>query len=98
MDPASSDPTSSGSHAIHDILRDASPIADTPGVSLLATLEKAVSNLQGLPDATETDEIAAFTQSVPTDLAKDDAWEYLDPMLNRFLGFNRPSKSISKAL
>jgi len=32
------------------------------------------------------------------DLAKEDAWEYLDPMLNRFLGFNRMPGSIYNEL
>ena len=54
------------------------------------TLERAIDKLPDLPEATESDEISMFAQRVPTDLAKEDAWEYLDPiipMLNRFLGF-----------
>jgi hypothetical protein len=39
-----------------------------------------------------------FAQRVPTDLAKEDAWEYLDPMLNQFLGFNQTRESISNKL
>jgi hypothetical protein len=62
------------------------------------TLEKAVRTLPVLPDATESDEIAVFSGNVPNDLAKEDAWEYLDPMLNRFLGFNRTSEDIYNAL
>jgi len=56
------------------------------------------SPLPDLPDASESDEIAIFSENVPTDLAKDDAWEYLDPMLNRFLGFNRTAESIENEL
>lgn len=61
-------------------------------------LENAIGNLPALPDASESDEISVFSGNVPTDLAKEDAWEYLDPMLNRFLGFNRTAESISNEL
>ena len=66
--------------------------------AVLATLEKATRTLPALPEASETDEIAVFSQSIPTELNKQDAWEYLDPLLNHFLGFNRPVESISEAL
>jgi len=55
-------------------------------------------NLPALPDVSDSDEIAAFSENVPTDLVKEEAWEYLDPMLNRFLGFNRTPESIFNAL
>lgn len=71
---------------------------NTHVVNILATLEKAVRNIPALPDATESDEIVVFSGSIPTDLAKEDAWEYLDPILNRFLGFNRTSEDIYNAL
>jgi len=71
---------------------------DMHAVNVLATLEKAIANLPVLPDAGESDEIAVFSENVPTDLAKEDAWEYLDPMLNRFLGFNRTAESIYNEL
>jgi len=57
-------------------------------------LEKAVGNLPELPDACESDEIAVFAESIPMDLAREDAWEHLDPMLNRFLGFGKTDASI----
>jgi hypothetical protein len=31
-------------------------------------------------------------------VTKEDTWEYLDPLLNHFLGFNRSMESISEAL
>jgi len=39
-----------------------------------------------------------FSGNVPTDLIKDNAWKYLDPMLNHFLGFNRTAESIYNEL
>ena len=74
----------------------APPVPNTCAV--LATLEKATRTLPALPEASETDEIAVFSQSIPTELNKQDAWEYLDPLLNHFLGFNRSLESISEAL
>jgi hypothetical protein len=97
MDPASSEPHTT--HIVSKIAsskRDARPDAHT--VNLLMTLERAMSNLPALPEANETNEIIVFAQHVPTDLAKDNAWEYLDPLLNRFLGFNRTTESISEDL
>ena len=67
-------------------------------VNVLAALEKAMRNLPALPDASDSDEIAAFSGNVPTDLVKEEAWEYLDPMLNRFLGFNRIAESLFNML
>jgi hypothetical protein len=94
------EPTSSGPRVMPVISGIPSPVPDTHAVNLLVTLEKAVSNLPAtaLPVAGESDKITVFAQSVPTDLAKDKAWEYLDPMLNRFLGFNRTAESISDEL
>ncbi len=62
------------------------------------TLEKAIKKLPDLPEASESDEILMFSQHIPTDLAEEDAWEYLDPMLNRFLGFGQTTESISDKL
>ena len=76
----------------------ASPAPNAHAVNILAMLEKVVGDLPVLPDASEFDEIAMFSENVPTDLAKEDAWEYLDPMLNRFLGFNRSAESIYNEL
>ena len=80
------------------VLLVAPPVPNTHTVSVLATLEKATRALPILPEANESDEIAAFSQPIPTELAKEDAWEYLDPLLNHFLGFNRSVESISEAL
>jgi hypothetical protein len=76
----------------------ASAVPNTRAVSVLTMLEKAIKALPALPEANENDEIAVFSQHVPTELDKDDAWEYLDPLLNHFLGFNRSVESISEAL
>jgi hypothetical protein len=76
----------------------ATPVPNTCTVSVLATLEKATRALPALPEASKSDEIATFSQCIPTELDKQDAWEYLDPLLNHFLGFNRPVESISEAL
>lgn len=78
--------------------RMAPPVPNTHAVDVLEMLEKAVGNLPELPDASESDEIAVFSESVPTDLAKEDAWEYLDLILNRFLGFDRTEECIFKEL
>jgi hypothetical protein len=67
-------------------------------VSVLAMLEKAIRALPALPEASESDEIAMFSQGIPTELDNEDAWEYLDPLLNHFLGFNRTVESISEVL
>ena len=75
------------------------PLApNTHSVNILVALEKAVESLPVLPDASESDEITVFSENVPTDLAKEDTWEYLDPMLNHFLGFNRTLGSIYNEL
>ena len=102
MEPGSSGPVSRS--ALIDVSTTASktasesPVPDTHAGSLLMMLEKAISNLPVLPEASESDEIVVFSQSMPVDLAKDDAWKYLDPTLNCFLGFNRTTESISEAL
>ena len=90
--------SSSGPRSMDINSRTASLIPDTPAINLLATLEKAVNNLPALPEASEVDEIAIFSQNVPADLDKEDAWEFLDPILNRFLGFDRTVESISEEL
>jgi hypothetical protein len=91
--------SSSGNSGVADLLN-ASTISDSLADDLLTKLEKSISNLpQILPDTSETDEIAVFTQKVPTDMDRDDAWEFLlDPLLNRFLGFGRTIESISASL
>jgi hypothetical protein len=77
-----------------------SAISDLLAKDLLTKLEKSISNLpKMLPDASDSDKIAVFAQSVPTDMDRDDAWEFLlDPLLNRFLGFRRTIESISTSL
>jgi len=87
-----------GTH-ISGITPGAAPSApDMQAVDIIAILEKAVGNLPALPDVRESDEIVVFLESIPNDLAKDDAWEYLNPILNCFLGFNRTEESIYKEL
>jgi len=85
-------------HVMDTVPRTASTSPDAHAVNILAMLEKAINKLPDLPEASELDEISMFAQRIPTDLAKDDAWEYLDPMLNRFLGFNQSTESISNKL
>jgi len=63
----------SGSHVTVNALGTLPPPPNTHTVNILVALERAVRNLQVLPDATESDEIAVFSGSVPTDLAKEDA-------------------------
>ena len=91
-------PGSSGPCTMPVVSTVALPMPNTHAVSILAMLENATRALPALPKASETDEIAIFSQGVPTELDKEDAWEYLDPLLNHFLGFNRPVESISEAL
>jgi len=74
------------------------PVPNTCAISVLATLEKAIKTIPALPEASETNEIAVYSQHVPIELDKEDAWEYLDPLLNHFLGSNRSVESISKVL
>jgi len=91
--------TLSGNSSIADP-SNTSAISDSLAKDLLTKLEKSISNLpKMLPDASDSDEIAIFAQSVPTDMDRDDAWEFLlDPLLNRFLGFGRTIESISASL
>jgi hypothetical protein len=51
----------------------APPLPNTHTISILATLERAIRALPALPEATETDEIAVFSQHVPMELDKDNA-------------------------
>lgn len=90
--------SASGTHTTGITPRTAPPAPNTHAVNILATLEKAVVNLPVLPDASESDEIAVFSENIPTDLAQEDAWEYIDPILNRFLGFNRTEENIYNEL
>ena len=78
----------------------ASAVSDLLAKNLLTKLEKSISNLpKTLPDTSDSDEIAVFTQSIPTNMDRDDAWEFLlDPLLNCFLGFRRTIESISASL
>ena len=73
---------------------------DTPVNTLLADLEKAISNLPSTqPDPNDMEELTIFPQALPTDMVRDDAWEFiLDPHLNRFLGFGRSIESIAASL
>ena len=75
-------------------------ISDMLANDLLTKLEKLIGNLpKTLPNASEADDIAAFAQSIPIDMDRDEAWEsLLDPLLNHFLGFGRSIESISMSL
>ena len=95
IDPASQ---ISGTWTMGIIAGQTPPAPNRHAVNVLVALEKAMRNLPALPDASDSDEIAVFSENVPTDLVKEEAWEYLDPMLNRFLGFNRTPESIFNAL
>jgi hypothetical protein len=80
-----------------------SPIPDTLINNLLADLEKAISGLPSAhPDPTEMEEssiIPEFPQALPTNMDRDDAWEFiLDPYLNRFLGFGKSVESIAESI
>jgi len=88
----------SGTHTMGITPTARSPAPNTHSVNVLMKLEKAIEDLPVLPDANEGDEITMFSDNIPTDLVKEDAWEYLDPMLNRFLGFNRTAESIYNEL
>jgi hypothetical protein len=91
-------PSESKAHSMNPASGTASASPDMHVADILMTLEKAINKLPNLPEACESDEISMFAQCVPTELAKDDAWEYLDPMLNRFLGFNQTAESIANKL
>ena len=95
--------TPSGNSGMADIRAEtlnAPAISDRLANELLTKLEKSISDLpKTLPAVTEADEIAIFTQNVPSDMDRDDAWELLlDPLLNWFLGFGRPIEVISVSL
>jgi len=76
----------------------APPVPNTRAISVLAMLEKAIRALPALSEASESNKIAMFSQGISTELDNKDAWEYLDPLLNHFLGFNRTVESIFKVL
>lgn len=87
----------------HAMMLDITPIIGSPAynthaMNVLAKLEKAIKDLPVLPNATGSNEIAMFSENILTDLAKENAWENLDLMLNCFLGFNRSAKSIYNEL
>jgi hypothetical protein len=88
----------SGTHATGVTPITASLAPSLHAVNILVTLERVIEDLPVLPNASESDEIAMFSRNVPANLAKDDTWEYLDPMLNHFLGFNRSAESIYNEL
>jgi hypothetical protein len=79
-----------------------SSIPDTLVNTLLADLEKAINNLPSThPDLTDTEGLPfpQTLQGLPTDMNRDDAWEFiLDPYLNRFLGFGKSIESIAASL
>jgi hypothetical protein len=58
------------------VLPVAPSVPKTRTVSVLAMLEKATRALPILPEANESDEIAAFSQPIPTELAKEDYYHH----------------------
>jgi hypothetical protein len=92
------DARSSGPCTMPVDLTVAPPVPNTRAISVLAMLEKEIKAIPALSKASETDKIAVFSQHIPIELDKEDAWKYLDPLLNHFLGFNRSMESISEAL
>ena len=90
--------SSSGPRASNIVSVPAIGSASPPAINILVKLETVIKNVPALPDASEANEITAFSQHVPTNLDTDDEWEYLDPMLNHFLGFNRSVKRSSEEL
>jgi hypothetical protein len=91
--------TSSRDSGVADTLNTPA-ISDKLANDLLTKLEKSIGNLpKTLPAVTEADKIAIFAHNIPTDMDRDDAWEvWLDPLLNRFLGFGRSIAIISASL
>ena len=67
------------------------PPASNPSLakSLLVRLKNAIDSMPtSIPDAKEDDVLAAFATSCPpVDLVPDEAWEELDPILNRLVGY-----------
>jgi hypothetical protein len=57
------EPTSSGPTCVSDMLVN----------NLLTRLEDAIAKLPNLPEASETHELAAFTQHIPTNMDRDNA-------------------------
>jgi hypothetical protein len=80
-----------------------SPKPDALVKILLADLEKAIGNLPSdagvHPDATEMEELTNVPYILPTNMDRDDAWEFIvDPHLNCFLGFGKSVESVAASL
>ena len=77
-----------------------SPISSTLVNTLLADLEKAIRDLPSTdPDQIEMGELNILPHTLPTNMERDDAWEFIvDPHLNRFLGFGKSVESIAASL
>jgi hypothetical protein len=73
---------------------------DTSIVTLLADLEKAISDLPSThPDPINVVDLSKFPPILPTNVNREDAWIFiLDPHLNRFLGFGKSIESIAASI
>lgn len=69
------------------------PLAD----ALLRRLKAAIDELPScVPEAKAADRISSFaTTAIPLGLAPDEAWEALDPVLNRFLGYDVTAEGLA---
>jgi hypothetical protein len=92
------EPTSS----IANVSTPSSPIRNILVNKLLANLENAISTLPSTPsrsDPTEMKELTIFPPILPTNMDRDDIYEFiLDPHLNHFLGFGKSVESIAASL
>ena len=74
-------------------------IPDTLVNTLLADLEKAISNLPGDSNPTEMKKLSTFSHILPTTIKCKDSCEFIvKPHLNRFLGFRKLLESITASL
>ena len=74
-------------------------IPDTLVNTLLADLEKVISNLPGDPDPTEMKKLSTFSHILPTTIECEDSWKFIvEPHLNCFLGFGKSLESIAASL
>lgn len=77
-----------------------SPIPNTLINTLIADLEKAISNLpSSYPDPTVIEESNFIPHFLPITVDHDDLWIFLvEPYLNRFLGFGKSVESVVASL
>jgi hypothetical protein len=92
------DPGSSVPQITYVILEKSSSAPDTHMLNLPVMLEKAINSLPHISEASDSNQLVVFAQGIPTELDKEDAWKFLNPLLNHFLGSDRSLESISNAL